>query len=146
MTNIENLSTSLLYQVNTSKIGGGQTESGSGFAVADQADEAEKNASPLINTAHILFSDELQKTLVGLQEVESASIDSESDSKTASAADKFLEYMELSPEERMRQDILEQMELTEEDLAKMSPDERKAVEEEIAQRIKDKSEGIAIAA
>ncbi|NMG36058.1 hypothetical protein GRF61_16545 [Azoarcus sp. TTM-91] len=50
----------------------------------------------------------------------------------------FRDYMEKTPAERMRDAILRDMGLTEEDLAAMPAEERAAVEDEIAERIKDK--------
>lgn len=49
----------------------------------------------------------------------------------------FLEYMEKTTAERLRDQILREKGLTEEDLAAMPPEKRAALEEEIAQRIKD---------
>lgn len=50
----------------------------------------------------------------------------------------FLEEAQKSPMERMREQILEELGLTEEDLAQMSPDERRATEDKIRELIEEK--------
>ena len=57
-----------------------------------------------------------------------------------SARDEFLDYMKLTPAQRMEQAILEEMGLTKEDLESMPPEQRKAIEETIRERIKAKME------
>ena len=52
----------------------------------------------------------------------------------------FLNYAKETPAQRMREAILKSMHLTEDDLKNMSPDQRKAVEDQIAQKIKDAAE------
>lgn len=51
----------------------------------------------------------------------------------------FLDYARMSPAERMRAAMLQEMGLTEDDLAKMSADERAKVNDEIARRIREKA-------
>lgn len=58
----------------------------------------------------------------------------------SSVADKFLEYARMTPAERFREDLLNSMGLTEEDVQKMSGEDRKAIEDEITRRIKEKIE------
>jgi hypothetical protein len=55
-----------------------------------------------------------------------------------SAKDKFLDYMKLTPAQRMEQSILEEMGITKEQLESMPPEQRKAVEEIIREKIKEK--------
>jgi hypothetical protein len=57
-----------------------------------------------------------------------------------SPADEFLEYARMSPAERIRAGILDELGLTEEELEAMSPEERKAMEKVIAERTKEKVE------
>lgn len=57
-----------------------------------------------------------------------------------SVADKFLAYARKTPAERFREDLLNSMGLTEEDMQAMDADARKAIEEEITRRIKEKIE------
>jgi hypothetical protein len=54
------------------------------------------------------------------------------------AADEFLAFMKKTPEERLRDQILKSLNITEDDLAKMSPEERAGVEEKIKDIIKQK--------
>lgn len=65
--------------------------------------------------------------------------------KAAQAADeaaiaKFHAYMSKTPEQRMREAILKEMGLTEEDLKAMPPEKRKAVEATITEKIRDRME------
>lgn len=57
-----------------------------------------------------------------------------------SAVQDFLSYANETPAQRMRDAILKSMGLTEDDLKKMTPDQRKAVEETIEKKIKDAAE------
>ncbi|MCR6645941.1 MAG: hypothetical protein NVV62_16175 [Terricaulis sp.] len=50
----------------------------------------------------------------------------------------FLEEIQKDPIERMREQILEELGLTEEDLAAMGPDERRATEDKISAMIEEK--------
>jgi hypothetical protein len=54
-----------------------------------------------------------------------------------SAKDQFLEFMEMTPMERMRAQILKSLGVTEEQLAAMSPEERKKIEDKIRQIIEE---------
>jgi hypothetical protein len=56
-----------------------------------------------------------------------------------SAEEELLDYARMSPAERMRSAILQEMGLTEEVLAKMGPEERAQANDEIAERIRDKA-------
>ena len=59
------------------------------------------------------------------------------------AAQQLAEYASKSVAERIRDAVLKDMGLTEEDLDAMPPDERAAIEEEIADRVKQKLMGLA---
>ena len=59
-------------------------------------------------------------------------------SEGPSPEQEFLDYAQKSPAERIRDAILKEMGLTEEDLEKMSPTELKKVEKEIAERVQEK--------
>lgn len=54
------------------------------------------------------------------------------------AKDKFLEYMKMTPAERMAASILEEMGISKEELEAMPPEQRKAIEDTIRERIKEK--------
>lgn len=55
-----------------------------------------------------------------------------------SAADKFLEEARKSPIERMREQILQELGLTEEGLAGLPPDERRAAEDKIRAMVEER--------
>jgi hypothetical protein len=64
-------------------------------------------------------------------------------SGAGSAVSDFLDYANKTPAQRMRDAILKSMNLSEDDLKSMSPEKRKAVEDAIAQRIKQAAEDAA---
>lgn len=57
-----------------------------------------------------------------------------------SVLDEFMDWMQMSDAEKIRDRILKGMGLTEEDLANMEPEDREKIEEMIAQQIKDETE------
>lgn len=58
---------------------------------------------------------------------------------TASAAlTDFKDYMSKTPEQRMRDSVLKEMGITEDDVKNMSPEKQLAIGKEIAQRVEDK--------
>lgn len=78
------------------------------------------------------------KTRVQLQSV--ASSDSEdTTTQGSSATSEFKDYMNKTPEERLRDSILEEMGISEEEFKAMPPEKQLAVSQEIAQRMQDKS-------
>lgn len=52
------------------------------------------------------------------------------------AEDKFMAYAKMSPADKLRAGILSSMGLTEDQVKNMSPDQRKALEEKIAEQVK----------
>lgn len=56
------------------------------------------------------------------------------------ALEAFKAYMEMTPAEKLRDGILKEMGLTEEEIEAMTPEQQKAVEEEIAQRLQERAE------
>lgn len=58
----------------------------------------------------------------------------------AAALAEFREYMSKTPEQRMREAILKEMGLTEEDLKALSPEEHEAIENAIAAKIRERLE------
>jgi hypothetical protein len=69
-----------------------------------------------------------------------AQANEDSASKKSSVEADFLKYAKMTPFDRMRAGILKSMNLTEDDLAKMSPDQQKAVEEKIRDAIEKQLE------
>jgi len=81
------------------------------------------------------------KTRVGLQAVYAPLPDDVKDRfKTGSAADEFKDYMSKTPEQRIRDAILQEMGLTQEEVDQMPPEKQQAIGEEIAQRMQEKAE------
>ncbi|WP_085629579.1 MULTISPECIES: hypothetical protein [unclassified Pseudomonas] len=74
------------------------------------------------------------KTRVGLQTTDAS--DAKVGAKTAT--EEFKDYMSKSPEQRLRDSILQEMGLTEDDIKNMPPEKQLAVAKEIAQRLQDK--------
>lgn len=68
----------------------------------------------------------------------SAASDAGASLAAPSAKDKFLDYMKMTPAERMAASILEEMGISKEDLEAMPPEQRKAIEDTIRERIKEK--------
>jgi hypothetical protein len=62
----------------------------------------------------------------------------EAEIEAPSAADLFLEEARKDPIERMREQIMEELGLSEADLAAMSPEERRATEDKIREMIEEK--------
>lgn len=78
------------------------------------------------------------KTRVHLQTVASSASE-ETTTLGGSATAEFKDYMSKTPEERLRDSILEEMGITQEELEAMPPEKQMAVSQEIAQRMQDKS-------
>lgn len=75
------------------------------------------------------------KTRVGLQTTD---ISDATQTTGTSATDAFKDYMSKSPEQRMRDSILKDLGITEEDIRNMPPAQQLAIGKEIAQRMQDK--------
>ncbi len=80
-------------------------------------------------------------------EATSPAVSSSTSSSTASTASKssnaiaeFLEYQKMSPEEKLRDAILKKLDMTEEELAALPPEERAKVEEQIKEMMKQEIE------
>lgn len=109
------------------------------------AQAADNKAS---NTASSMVSSNVDaafaKTRVLLQAAEPTTAtpktNNEHSYSQGSAVQEFREYMSKPVAVRVRDEILKSMGLTEEKLQSMSPERREAVETEIAQRMKEKSE------
>ena len=59
---------------------------------------------------------------------------------TPSAAQEFRDYMALSPEEKIRLKMLNELGLTEEDYEALPPEKKDAIDKQIAQRMKEEGE------
>ncbi|PMY69830.1 MULTISPECIES: hypothetical protein [Pseudomonas] len=101
-----------------------------------QASQAVQQAS---NTVSDNVAAAFAKTRVLLQATPPTASTAQANSATqGSALDEFKDYMSKSPEQRMRDRILEEMGITEEDLKNLPPEKQQAVAQEIAQRVQDK--------
>jgi hypothetical protein len=101
----------------------------SGLTSATQQVNAASTISDNVNEA-------FAKTRVGLQ---ATTPDDNSAKSTDSAAmTDFKDYMSKTPEQRLRDGILKEMGITEEQLSAMPPAQQLAVGKEIAQRLEDK--------
>ncbi|MFJ2538091.1 hypothetical protein [Pseudomonas sp. NPDC087614] len=74
------------------------------------------------------------KTRVGLQTTDT----SHATKTSGSATDEFKDYMSKTPEQRLRDSILKDMGITEDDIKNMPPEKQLAIGKEIAQRLQDK--------
>lgn len=72
------------------------------------------------------------KTRVGLQSTDATT------ASAKSATDEFKDYMSKTPEQRLRDSILQSMGLTEDDIKAMPPEKQLAIGKEIAERLQDK--------
>jgi len=91
------------------------------------------------NTVNDNVAAAFAKTRVLLQATPPTASTAQANSATqGSALDEFKDYMSKSPEQRMRDRILEEMGITEEDLKNLPPEKQQAVAQEIAQRVQDK--------
>ncbi|CAI8871813.1 hypothetical protein [Pseudomonas chlororaphis] len=109
-------------------------------AASFQTSQAVQQAS---NTVSDNVTAAFAKTRVLLQATPPTASTAQANSTTqsatqSSALDEFKDYMSKSPEQRMRDRILEEMGITEEDLKNMPPEKQQAVAQEIAQRVQDK--------
>lgn len=105
-------------------------------AATFQASQAVQKASSTVgDNVDAAFA----KTRVLLQSTPPTSSTAQATSATQSTAmSDFKDYMSQSPEQRMRDSILKDMGMTEEDLKNMPPEKQQAVAQEIAQRVQDK--------
>ncbi|EPA97407.1 MULTISPECIES: hypothetical protein [Pseudomonas] len=81
------------------------------------------------------------KTRVGLQATSAPLPDDVKDRiGDGSATAEFKDYMSKTPEQRMRDAILQEMGLTQEEIDQMPPEKQQAIGEEIAQRVREKAQ------
>lgn len=78
------------------------------------------------------------ETLLALQSDEPKPAPASASSSAPTAEDLFLQEAHKSPMQRLREQILDSMGLTEDQLAQMPADQRRAVEDRIADIIKEK--------
>ncbi|WP_458129426.1 hypothetical protein [Pseudomonas sp. Z2-11] len=114
-----------------------QTQTQAGQASAQVQDSATRHATQQVSAATAIsdkVDEAFAKTRVQLQTVGSSAA-----AEAGSAMAQFKDYMSKTPEQRLRDSILKEMGITEEEYAAMPPEKQLAVGEEIAQRMQDKS-------
>ena len=88
------------------------------------------------------FEESFAKLRVGLQsgDASGSSLAGKAESSSNRARDAFHEYMAMSDAEKMRDAILKEMGLTEEEVDAMSPEQQEAIEKQIAERMQERAE------
>lgn len=112
-----------------------QTQSQATSATSQVQDSATQIATQQVSEATRIsdnVDEAFAKTRVGLQTTDT------SDATAISATDAFKEYMSKTPEQRLRDSILQEMGLTEESFNALPPERQAAISKEIAQRMQDK--------
>lgn len=114
-----------------------QTQAQTAEATAKVQDSATQIATQQVSEATRIsdnVDEAFAKTRVALQ----TSDTSQTKSTGSSAMDEFKDYMSKTPEQRLRDSILKEMGLTEDDIKAMPPEKQLAIGEEIAERLQDK--------
>ena len=108
------------------------------FSAKAPVHAAKDSASETQNVTAVSASNETARTLFYVQQAAAETPPPEA--KEKSAADDFLEYMSKSSTELWRERILSSLGLTEDSLAELPPEKRRAVEEKITQIIREEIE------
>ena len=116
-----------------------QVQAGQGSAQVQESFTRQATQQVNASTAISDGVDEaLAKTRVHLQAAASSAAE-EAKKVGSSALAEFKDYMSKTPEQRLRDSILQEMGITEEEFNAMPPEKQQAVSQEIAQRMQDKS-------
>ncbi|MCE4054307.1 hypothetical protein [Pseudomonas sp. Au-Pse12] len=100
---------------------------------------ASQSSTPPANSVDDNVNAAFAKTRVLLQATPPTTSAAPTTSATETGAlSEFKEYMSKTPEQRLRDSILRELGLTEEDLQNLPPERQLAISQEIAQRMKDK--------
>ena len=88
------------------------------------------------------FEESFAKLRVGLQsgDASGSSLAGKAEPSSNRARDAFHEYMAMSDAEKMRDAILKEMGLTEEEVDAMSPEQQEAIEKQIAEHMQERAE------
>lgn len=111
-----------------------QTQAQTAEATAKVQDSATQIATQQVSEATRIsdnVDEAFAKTRVGLQSTDATAA-------AKSATDEFKDYMSKTPEQRLRDSILQEMGLTEDDINAMPPEKQQAIGKEIAERLQDK--------
>ncbi len=117
-----------------------QTATASSVATVASTAAARNAADSTYQDAKDAQDEAFAKLKVALQN-SAADESAESGSTTASSAvQEFRDYMALSPEEKIRLKMLNELGLTEEDYEALPPEKKDAIDKQIAQRMQEESE------
>lgn len=114
-----------------------QTQAQTAEATAKVQDSATQIATQQVSEVSRIsdnVDEAFAKTRVGLQSTDATS----TETTGTSATDAFKDYMSKTPEQRLRDSILQSMGLTEDDIKAMPPEKQLAIGKEIAERLQDK--------
>lgn len=112
-----------------------QTQAQTAEATAKVQDSATQIATQQVSEATRIsdnVDEAFAKTRVNLQATDATT------ASAKSATDDFKDYMNKTPEQRLRDSILQSMGLTEDDIKAMPPEKQLAIGKEIAERLQDK--------
>ncbi|MFP6848447.1 MAG: hypothetical protein VCA57_07050 [Pseudomonas sp.] len=120
----------------------------SSFSLANVGSPAPASEKPRYDTrAEESYEEAFAKLRVNMQTRFEGFLSDESESRQAELADsgddvvqQFMDYMDMSTAEKLRDSMLKELGLTEEELEAMPPEQQKAVEEQLADLIKQRSE------
>lgn len=118
-----------------------ETATASSVATVASAAAASSASGSTYQDAKDAQDEAFAKLKVALQNPESGVSESDgSTSTTRSAAQEFRDYMALSPAEKIRLKMLNELGLTEEDYQALPPEKKDAIDKQITQRIQEESE------
>ncbi|MGN8277822.1 hypothetical protein [Pseudomonas sp. SMN5] len=118
-----------------------QAQASQGSVQVQVQESMTRRATQQVNAASTIsdnVDEAFAKTRVQLQSVP-ASPSKDNAAAGSSAMEAFKEYMSKTPEQRLRDSILAELGITEEEFQAMPPEKQAAVSQEIAQRMQDKS-------
>ncbi|TDV44016.1 hypothetical protein EDF87_111121 [Pseudomonas helmanticensis] len=111
-----------------------QTQAQTAEATAKVQDSATQIATQQVSEATRIsdnVDEAFAKTRVNLQATDATTVAGKS------ATDEFKDYMSKTPEQRLRDKILDELGITEEDIKTMPPEKQLAIEKQIGERVKD---------
>lgn len=111
-----------------------QTQAQTAEATAKVQDSATQIATQQVSEATRIsdnVDEAFAKTRVNLQATDATTVAGKS------ATDEFKDYMSKTPEQRLRDKILDELGITEEDIKTMPPEKQLVIEKQIGERVKD---------
>lgn len=109
------------------------------FSTPEVISGVSSQSASLVSPANLVQAQTYtEDTIAADSETAEASSDSDTNEFRSEAAQTFLDFIGKNPMERMREQILREMGLTEEQLEQLPPEERQKVEEQIASIIEER--------